>query len=257
MNRIHQGGRRKAEGGRDDISCAPRSPSHASSIIPSAFRLPPSALACACLLILLTSPLVSADNLIRNGGFEQADPADATRLLGWGRIDGLGIRWLAGPPGGNGKALRFDTGVSEKDMVASWTSQGITEWNIPDPSGGPVGGTYGLSLYSDAVPIAKDQAYAIEVRHKGPGGGKIWVRGYAKRGDAMKRVYEAQTELGSDEAWKQTVYAFHPTRHTPQVSEVKVMLYAYWPAKESWFDEVVLRTASAEELAAEDARRKR
>lgn len=208
------------------------------------------------ILLCCAAAVGAAENLIRNGGFEQADPADAARLLAWGRIDGLGIRWLAGPPGGSGKALRFDTAVSEKDMVASWKSQGITEWDIPDASGGPVGATYGLSLYSDAVPIVKDQAYAIEVRHKGPGGGKIWVRGYAKRGDAMKRVYEAQTELGADEAWKQTVYAFHPTRHTPLVSEVKVMLYAYWPAKESWFDDVVLRTASDEELATEDARRK-
>jgi hypothetical protein len=208
-------------------------------------------------LSLLCYGMDAAENLIRNGGFEQADPADATRLLAWGRIDGLGIRWLAGPTGGSGKALRFDTAVSEKDMVASWKSQGITEWDIPDASDGPVGATYGLSLYSDAVPIVTDQAYAIEVRHKGPGGGKIWVRGYAKRGDAMKRVYEAQTELGADKDWKQTVYAFHPTRHTPLVSEVKVMLYAYWPAKESWFDDVVLRTASNEELATEDARRKR
>ena len=41
------------------------------------------------------------------------------------------------------------------------------------------------------------------------------------------------------------------------MTEVKVMLYAYWPAAESWFDDVVLRPASAEELATEDARRKR
>lgn len=208
-------------------------------------------------VLFCTAAVGAADNLVVNGGFEQADPTDATRLLAWGRIDGLGIRWLAAPDGRPGKALRFDTGVSEKAMVASWKAQGITEWDVPDASGGPIGATYGLSLYSDAIAIRKDQAYAIEVDHRGPGGGKIWVRGYAKRGDAMKRVYEAQTELPSDPAWKRTVYAFHPSRHTPQVTEVKVMLYAYWPATESWFDDVVLREAAVAELAAEDTRKKR
>ena len=54
--------------------------------------------------------------------------------------------------------------------------------------------------------------------------------------------------------------AFHPTKPHPPIqppTEVKVMLYAYWPAGESWFDDVKLRPASAEELATEDARRKR
>lgn len=211
----------------------------------------------ASILILGCAALGAADNLVRNGGFELAEPADAGRLLAWGRIDGLGIRWLAAPDGRPGKALRFDTAVSEQAMVARWKEQGIAEWDVPDPGAGPIGATYGLSLYGEAIPIAAGQAYAIEVDHRGPGGGKIWVRGYARRGEAMKRVYEAQTELSADPAWKRAVYAFHPTRRTPQVTEVRVMLYAYWPAAESWFDDVVLRHATVEELAAEDARRKR
>jgi hypothetical protein len=209
-------------------------------------------------LLCCAAALSGAENLIRNGGFEEADPANAQQPLAWGRIDGLGVRWLTAPaPGGSGKAMRFDTSVSELAMVASWKSQGISEWDIPGASQGPVGATYGLSLYSDPVAIRKEQAYAICVRHRGPGGGKIWVRGYTKRGETLKRVYEAQTELKPSDDWVQTVYAFHPTRHTPQVTEMKVMLYAYWPAAESWFDDVVLREATDAELATEDARRKR
>jgi len=206
-------------------------------------------------LILLTATCTAAEPLVLNGAFEHARPDAPTQPLAWGRVDGLGVSWRDAP--GGGKAIRMDTSISERDMVARWKSIGSTEWDIPDASAGPVGATYGLSLYSDAIAIAKEQAYAIEVKHRGPGGGKIWVRGYAKKGEAMKRVYEAQTEVGTSAEWTKVVYAFHPTRHTPTVSEVKVMLYAYWPAGESWFDDVVLRPASAEELAAEDARRKR
>ncbi len=208
-----------------------------------------------CFLVACGWPLGAAENLVSNGGFELARPDDPGQPLAWGRVDGLGVSWRDAP--GGGKAIRMDTSVSERDLVARWKAIGSTEWDIPDPSAGPVGATYGLSLYSDALPIVKQQAYAIEVRHRGPGGGKIWVRGYVRKGEALKRVYEAQAELKPSAEWEQTVYAFHPTSHTPQVTEVKVMLYAYWPAAESWFDDVVLRPASAAELATEDARRKR
>jgi hypothetical protein len=128
---------------------------------------------------------------------------------------------------------------------------------VPNASKDPIGATYGLSLYSDAIPIIADTPYLVSVRHRGPGGGKIWVRGYAQKGESLKRVYEAQTELPSAAEWRETTYAFHPTRHTPRVTVMKVMLFAYWPAAESWFDDVGLRVATPAELAAEDARKKR
>ncbi|MBW8764553.1 MAG: hypothetical protein JF592_18565 [Microbacterium sp.] len=213
------------------------------------------------LLLAALGSLGAAENLVLNGDFEAADPSDATRPKAWGRIDGLGVRWAPAPPDATGvsagKALRFDTAVSEQDMVARWKAMGSTEWDVPDASKGPIGATYGLSLYSDAIPITAATPYLVTVRHRGPGGGKVWVRGYAKRGDAMKRVYEAQTELPAGKDWRATTYAFDPTRHTPQVTEVKIMLFAYWPAAESWFDDVGLRVATPEELAAEDARKKR
>ncbi len=206
-------------------------------------------------LLAVAGGLSAAENLVVNGDFTKAKPDVPDQPLGWGKVDGLGVSWRDAP--GGGKAIRFDTSVSERDMVARWQAIGSTEWGIPDASAGPVGATYGLSLYSDAIAIVKDQAYAIELRHRGLGGGKVWVRGYTRNGDKLKRVYEAQSEVKTGADWEKLVYAFHPTRHTPLVSVVKVMLYAYWPAKESWFDDVVLRSASAEELAAEDARRKR
>lgn len=211
-------------------------------------------------LAIFSSFVAAAENLVPNGNFELADPADSGRPKNWGRIDGLGIRWEVAPVDSgapaSGKALRFDTSVSEQDMMARWAATGMTEWNIPDATKGPVGATYGLSLYSDSIPIQGAKPYVVEVRHRGPGGGKIWVRGYTQRGDALKRIYEAQTDLPTAATWITTSYAFHPTRHTPKVTEVKIMLFAYWPAKESWFDDVVLREASVAELAAEDARLK-
>lgn len=224
----------------------------------------PALIGCGLAALGLSAALAAAEpapeaNLVVNGGFEAPDPARPGRPLGWGSVDGLGISWLDAP-GGGGKAMRFDTSVSERDMVARWKAQGIDEWDVPDPSPGPIGATYGLSLYSDPMPIRTGQPYAIECRHRGPGGGKIWVRGYVRTGDKAKRVYEAQAELSASTDWTRLVYAFHPTKAHPPIpapTEVRVMLYAYWPAAESWFDDVRLRPASAEELAAEDARRKR
>lgn len=210
--------------------------------------------------VFFVHALAAAENLIPNATFTEADPADATRPLHWGRPDGLGVTWLPLPAGSDGiagKGIRFDTSVSERDMVAQWAKIGSTEWGIPDAGKGPVGATYGLSLYSDPVAIAKGTPYAIEVRHRGPGGGKIWVRGYTRRGETMKRVYEAQTSLPAKREWTDTRYVFHPTRHTPTVTEVRVMLYAYWPAAESWFADVRLTVAGEDELKAEDARKER
>jgi hypothetical protein len=205
--------------------------------------------------LLLVVELAAADNLVLNGDFSLPRADHADQPLAWGRCDGLGVRWADAP--GGGRAIRMDTAVSERDMVAQWQRIGSTEWDVPNPTGDAIGATYGLSLYSDAIDIARDQAYAVELRSRGVGGGKVWVRGYRRDGEQLKRIYEAQAEVKPSDGWQRTVYAFHPTRHTPKVAVVKVMLYAYWPAGELWFDDVVLRSAPPDELAAEDARRKR
>jgi hypothetical protein len=193
-------------------------------------------------LSFLTLRCPAADNLVANGDFEQADPAAAGRPLGWDRPDGLGIQWVEAPAsqGGvaRGKAIRFDTAVSEQAMMDQWKKVGITDWNIPAASAGPVGATYGLSFYSKAFPIAAGKTYRVTVAHRGTGGGKVWVRGYGEKNGKPTRMYEAVAECLPSESWQTIEHVFNPTQHRPAVTEMRVMLYAYWPAGVSWFDAV-------------------
>lgn len=231
------------------------------------------------LLPLACSAGLAAADLLPNGGFEQPHPQDPSRPAFWERPDGLGVSWLEAPGEGHGKAMRLDTRVSERELVANWKRVGIRDWDIPEPAGNAVAETYGISFYSDAVPVVRGQAYRVSFDWMGPPGGiKIWVRGYARIPDDLppeaastagaakgpdavrsgertrvRRLFEALA--GGDSyfdkkdtgAWYHASHCFHPTRNTPPVTEMKVMLYAYHPAKAYWFDNLKLEPISAAE----------
>ena len=199
--------------------------------------------------------VVVGPNLVLNGTFEHADAADAKRPQGWARPDGMGVCWLPAPFGAYGKAISMDTAVSEKRMMEHWAEVGITDWNIPKASNDPVAATYGLSYYSQAFPIEAGKAYRVSVSFHGAGA-KIWVRGYGllTHGDVTetRRLYEAVAELTpSENGWAVTTHDFNPTKHTPKVTEMKVMLFGYWPPGVKWFRDVEVRALSAD--AAESA----
>ena len=111
--------------------------------------------------------MLSADaqSVLPNGDFEQADPAHPGKPAHWDLPDGLGVQWtdapaVAGAPP-HGKAIRIDTSVSEIDVVASYAKAGLTQWVFPHPQGNAIAETYGLSLYSEAVPIAPGKTYRV------------------------------------------------------------------------------------------------
>jgi hypothetical protein len=199
-------------------------------------------------------PVVVGPNLVVNGDFSRPDATDANRPLGWARPDGLGVSWKE-PPGAapgdvHGKAIIMDTAVSEKRMMEHWAEVGITDWNIPKASGDPVAATYGLSYYSQAFPIEPGKAYRVSVAFHGAGA-KIWVRGYGllTHGDVTesRRLYEAVAELTPcDHGWAITTHDFNPTKHTPKVTEMKVMLFGYWPPGVKWFQDIKVQALSAD-----------
>jgi hypothetical protein len=190
---------------------------------------------------LVLNTAQAAEDLLPNGGFEKADPALAAKPAGWGRPDGLGVQWIAAPEPGHGKAIRMDTRVSEQAMQAQWRRTGLTnEWNIPRPDAVPIATTYGLSLYSDPVPVRPGQAYRITFDFKGASGGaKVWVRGWGLFQGEKRRRWETWVKCSSTgEAWTTCSQVFHPTRARPDVTEMRVMLYAYHPPGVYWFDNV-------------------
>jgi hypothetical protein len=103
---------------------------------------------------ILHSSYAQPASILPHGDFEQADPRDAARPAGWDRVDGLGVQWTNAPDAAHGKAIRMDTRISEQAMQAQWVKMGLTNlWNIPKPDKNPIAETYGLSLYSDAIPV--------------------------------------------------------------------------------------------------------
>lgn len=198
-----------------------------------------TALLCMTVAHAGTPDLGAPDNLVRNGGFEQADAEYPARPAHWDVPDGLGVIW-AQAEGDHGKAIRMDTAISETRMVRQWRTTGIDKWDIPDAEDNPIAATYGLSFYSATIPVTSGQCYRVSFDFKGRNNGaKVWVRAYGMFRGEKRRRYEVLVNCRvPDQRWHRFSQDFHPTRRTPAVSEMKVMLYAYWPPGVYWFDNV-------------------
>jgi hypothetical protein len=208
----------------------------------------------SCFLAAAAFAQTALPGLVANGDFELADPVDQFRPAAWGKPDGLGVQWVDSGESAHRKVIRMDTRVSEKAMVEQWRKMGLTnEWNIPKPANSAVAETYGLSLYSDAMAVNPAQAYRITFDYKGPSGGaKVWVRGWGLfRGEKRRRweTYVACNTTGN--GWATLSQAFFPTKSRPEVVEMRVMLYAFYPAGVYWFDNVWIEPLSVREYEAE------
>ena len=196
--------------------------------------------------LLLTSP-VFAGNLLPNGDFEQADPVDSRRPLAWDLPDGLGVQWVQSD---HGKAIRMDTQISEIRMNEQWTKLGLTNtWFVPKAAATAIAETYGLSFYSAAIPVKTGQAYRVSFDYKGAtGGGKVWVRCFGPQAGESRRLYEKIVfceKKGLD--WVHYQEVLFPTKYRPAVTEMRVMLYAYYPAGIYWFANIDIEPVSTTE----------
>ena len=195
----------------------------------------------------------AASSLLPNGAFEQADAADGTKPAAWGKPDGLGVQWVETGDPAHGRAIRMDTRVSEQAMVAQWKQAGLTnEWNIPKPAGNAIAETYGLSLYSDPIPVQRAQPYRITFAFKGPSGGaKVWVRGWGLIQGKERRRWETWVACTStSDRWTTCSQVFFPGKSRPEVTKMRVMLYAFYPAGIYWFDDLRIEPISLQQYEA-------
>jgi hypothetical protein len=197
-------------------------------------------LAAAVLIFFQTAGNLRAEEILANGDFEKADANDPARPAGWDRVDGLGVQWTQSLGDSHGRAIRMDTRLSEQAMQAQWIKTGLTNiWNIPKPEKNAIAETYGLSLYSAPMPVTPGQAYRITFDFKGRGGAKVWVRGYGVFAGERRRRWETYIDCkGKGDGWTTQSQIFHPTKFRKDVTEMKVMLFAYYPAGVYWFDNV-------------------
>jgi hypothetical protein len=209
-----------------------------------------------------TGPL----ELVKNGGFEEG-LTNAKSPIGWDRVDGVTSFWIVDPldPKGHGHVLRMDTDVYESE----WKRRQEEMEQDPDSPPWPktpvpekdqyatVGGNHGVSVYGDPMAVEPGRPYRLRLafRTELPSAiAKVWVRGYAiletKRGPESRRVYDAlvTVRMGSP-GWKTHSMVFHPTKTTPAVTTMRVMLYGYWPRGSYAFDDVSVVPISDEEYA--------
>ncbi len=199
------------------------------------------ALGGAAWLLLVTA---HGQSVLPNGDFEVGDPAHPGKAAHWDAVDGLAVQWTQAPvvPGAppHGKAIRMDTAQPETAVVASDAKAGLTQWVFPKPAETPIAATYGLSLYSEAVPVVAGKTYRVTFDYMSEKGtsGKLWFRAYADVNGEKKRVYEGTIECGGTGTWKQFAGVFHPTKYRPNVSEFKIMLFGLFPPGMAWFDNI-------------------
>ncbi|MEI7880290.1 MAG: hypothetical protein WCI95_05380 [bacterium] len=213
---------------------------------------------CLILMILISGDTAWGESpptlLLPNGDFERPDSKVPAKPAGWFMPDGLGVQWTNDPDStAHGKCIRLNTAVSEKAMVDRWQQTGLTNfWNIPKPAGNTIAETYGLSYYSDALPVKSNQAYRVTFDYKGSGGGKVWIRCYGFHEGEMRRRYEKVILCeGRGNEWSTQSSVFQPSRQRTEVSEMKVMLYAYYPPGLYWFDNLRIVPISQEEYTRE------
>jgi hypothetical protein len=145
-----------------------------------------------------------------------------------------------------------------------------------------VGATYGVSLYSEKIKCKPKQAYKISFDFKGPvydGSifmAKVFIRGFgtAKEQDGTerpRRLWETIVNCRAKEAgWRHFEQAFHPTRRPGSkvlkrdpgkteekkdddykyvdIAYLRVMLYAYWPRTQYYFDNIRIEEISNDEF---------
>ena len=204
--------------------------------------------------------------LVKNGNLEEG-LTNAKSPIGWDRVDGVTSFWIVDPVDakGHGHVLRMDTDVYESE----WKRRQEEMSKDPDSPPWPktpvperdqyatVGGNHGVSIYCDPMPVEPGRPYRLRLAFRTdlPAGvAKVWVRGYGtletRRGPESRRLYDAlvTVRMGSP-GWKTHSMVFHPTKTTPAVTTMRVMLYGYWPRGGYAFDDVSVVPISDEEYA--------
>ncbi|HZU95106.1 MAG TPA: type II secretion system protein GspG [Planctomycetota bacterium] len=192
-------------------------------------------------------------NLVANPGFEEGTQHPDH----WDRCDGLTSFWEKDPVRG-GKCIRLNSRVANDEFHARLEE--MKQENPPppkeprplkDPAYDSVGGNDGVSYWSDWIEVKPGARYRLSVDVRSEGGTpKVFVKGYAEMpfdveedGKAkhvlMRKVaYKVFLDAPGGREWRTSTLDFCPTRDRDDVKWIRVMLYAYWPPQNYWFDNI-------------------
>jgi hypothetical protein len=199
--------------------------------------------------------LPAGPNLVKNPGFEEGDKDPAH----WDRCDGLTSFWVRDETRG-GRCLRLFSAILLDDYHARLEEMKLPTPPPPKPARAfhppgydTVGGNDGVSYWSDWIDCKPATRYALaaDVRSEG-GTPKIFVKGYSEipaeiddNGKAKKTMLRRVTfkiflDAAGGKDWKTSTVDFCPTHDREDVKWMRIMLFAYWPPENYWFDNIRL-----------------
>ncbi len=217
------------------------------------------------------------ENLLPNGDFELGDvtPKHWQTIDG---LSSFWVQ-DADPEHGKVLKFDSDVAQSQAYDWWKKISDGASPLNAPkrlptiEPKYDTLAGLDGVWFWSDAIPIAKDTEYWLTLDAKGSGM-LVWLVGYPEKPDISfaadagavkeyiakqqglgqpnvrnrepfihKYVWKGQLAVAPSAEWKtfsRREKPFAPTKNTPSVKYVRVLLYPFWPPGEYFVDNVRL-----------------
>jgi len=203
-------------------------------------------------------------NLVRNSGFEEG----ARYPANWTRPDDLASFWVADDIRG-GKCLKTYTRIHINDYDKRVEQMKLENPPPPDPPRvvkGPgydtVGGLDGVTIWSDYIDCKPGMRYTLNADVRSEGGKpKIFVKGYSElpteiddNGKAktvlIRRVtFKTYIDCDGGKDWKTSTITFCPTHERSDVKWMRIMIFAYWPPQNYWFDNIKLFEAGLDDEA--------
>jgi hypothetical protein len=224
-----------------------------------------------------TSRTDAADgNLLPNGDFEKGDDSPAA----WQTIDGLSSFWVDDDEAhGKVMKFDTDVLQSqayrwwEQIVAGAKSADAPAKEPTVEPKYDTLAGLDGVWYYSDYIRVEKDKKYWLTLDVKGPEI-MVWLVGYPEKPDTTfgadqgalqqflheskgtaepqqrgrrsfihKYVWKGQMKAGGPNEWKtysRREKPFEPTKNTPNVRFVRVLIYPYWPPGDYYVDNVKL-----------------
>lgn len=191
-----------------------------------------------------TTATARSPNLVKNGGFELGKHTP----LGWTEVNGLTTFWEKDAKTGN-RYIRFDTDVYRDEARARAREMQLPHDKRPPPKPktpptgnkyNTVAGTDGVSLTSDWIEVKPNGTYRISARVKSTGTAiKVFVKGYGIIRGKRELVYQASKNFKKgDGKWHTIERIVHLSKSRIPVRWVRIVLFAYWPPGQVWFDDI-------------------
>lgn len=225
-----------------------------------------------CLFVLVLAAVAEPLNLVKNPDFEAGE---GWQPANWSRLDRLtsfwrtheasekvapeGLRLSAGPPPA-GKYLFINTKVllsqyeaRQKELDADPNAPPPAPLPVNPPGYDTVGGTKGVAIWSDPIPVDTAKYYNISCWCKGiwaqaddDFAPKIFVKGYAKFGktgeykEVVRKYLNCRPDSAKGWQWFTWSRPFAPGRlvKNATVEYVRLEVFCYWPLYEYGFDKI-------------------